>query len=255
MNLRDVQGDARVAARAAAMAAFTAAMVQGYRLGVTVRPSEEDALRERWMRRWASGLLRVFGVEERTVGPAAPAATRGRLVIMNHRSPLDILLAIRHFGGTVLSRADLARWPLLGWAATHGATIYVDRDDPRSGMRALRQVRRRLEAGHTVTVFPEGTTLRGDEVRPFYEGAFAVLRGLDVELMPAGVAYEAGSEFVDEGFVDYMRRMAARPRTRVAVCEGQPQPSGGPSAAATAAQMRQVVQGLVTRAREAFAAP
>ena len=78
-----LQGDARVAARAAAMAAVTAAMVQGYRMRVAMG-TDDVALRDRWMRRWASALLRVFGIEEVAVGAAAPRATGGRLVVMNH---------------------------------------------------------------------------------------------------------------------------------------------------------------------------
>jgi 1-acyl-sn-glycerol-3-phosphate acyltransferase len=203
---------------------------------------------QRWAQHWARGLLAVFGVEQHWArAPIAPA-TKARLVVANHRSPLDIILMLQHFGGSVLARHDLERWPVLGRAAREGGTIFVDRDDPNSGLHAIREIRRRLLAGQTVIVFPEGTTHRGDTVAAFRGGAFAAVRGLDVELLPVGLAYEPGAEFVGEGFADYVARMSRRHRTRVGLCAGQAVPAQG-SRDAIAARMQEEVQALVTRAR------
>lgn len=176
------------------------------------------------------------------------AAKSARLVVSNHRSPLDILLLLERFGGVVLSRADLANWPILGPAARKAETIFVDREDTLSGVLAVRALRDRLAQDHTVVVFPEGTTSAGDAVRPFQQGAFAAARGLPVEIVPVGIAYPPGSEFLDETFTQHMTRMARRPRTEVACVIGEPRPmpatrKGIPEA------LRADVQELVYRAR------
>jgi 1-acyl-sn-glycerol-3-phosphate acyltransferase len=209
--------------------------------------------RERLVQHWAGGLLRVFGVQATVVGPLPPAPRRARLVVANHRSPLDILLMLYHFGGCVLSRADLERWPILGAAAREGGTIFVDRNDARSGVKAIREIRRRLTAGRTVIVFPEGTTFRGDEVRPFQGGAFSAVRGLDAELLPAGIAYEPGAEFFEETFGQHVGRVAARPRTRVALCFGRALEAAG-ERQGMADRTHAEVQMLVDRARAALPA-
>jgi 1-acyl-sn-glycerol-3-phosphate acyltransferase len=239
-------------ARATAMGGWTLAVAQTaiLHMHLTKEPARE-ALRQRWVQLWASGLLSVFGVEQHWVGGLPPPARRARLVVANHRSPLDILLMLRCFGGSVLGRHDLEGWPLLGWAARHGGTIFVNRDDPRSGVKAIREIRRRLRAGQTVIVFPEGTTHRGDEVRPLQGGAFAAVRGLDAELVPVGISYDPGAEFVDESFVEHIGRVAQRRKTRVALCVGEPVTVGA-DRDAMAASMQQRIQALVQSARVAL---
>ncbi len=251
---RRVLGAALASARTAALGAWTIGVGQAALLHARIAPgAPQITLRQRWVQLWARGLLRVFGVEQRWLaladerqGPAGP-----RLVVANHRSPLDIILMLGHFRGSVLGRHDLEGWPVLGWAARHGGTIFVDREDARSGVKAIREIRRRLSGGQTVIVFPEGTTHGGDQVRPFQGGAFAAVRGLQAELVPVGIAYEPGSEFVEESFGRHLGRMAQRSKTRVALCVGQPRPAQG-NREAMAAQMHDDVQALVHKARAAL---
>jgi 1-acyl-sn-glycerol-3-phosphate acyltransferase len=242
-------GPLRSGARAAAMITFTAGITQTALLRLRFcSQGERPTVAQRWVQRWASGLLRLFGVEQHWGSALPPAPERARLIVANHRSPIDIILMLQHFRGSVLARHDLAHWPVMGRAAREGDTIFVDRKDPRSGVRAIREIRRRLQAGKTVIVFPEGTTFAGDEVRPFLGGAFAAVNGLDVEVLPVGIAYEPGAEFVDEGFLAHLSRAAQRPKTRVALCAGEPHPADG-DRAGLARTMRAQVQALVHAAR------
>ncbi len=243
------RGRARSFARTASMGLWTSALLVGVRLhqSVSDRP-QRQAVWERWMRLWTRGLGVVFGVDEVLANSAPEPAKGARLVVANHRSPMDIPLLLGHFGGCVLSRDDLARWPILGLAARWAGTIFVNRDDVNSGVAALRQIRRRLRQGWTVILFPEGTTFRGDEVRTFQPAAFAATRGLDVEVLPVGIAYEPGSEFVDESFLQHLGRVAARPTTRVALSFGPGRPAAG-SRRALAQEIQAEVQQLVHLAR------
>jgi 1-acyl-sn-glycerol-3-phosphate acyltransferase len=244
-----VAGPLRSAARGAAMIAWSASMTQAALLRLRLcAPARRAEVAERWVQGWAQGLLVLFGVRQRWSGAPPARANGARLVVANHRSPIDILLMLQHFGGSVLARHDLSSWPVMGRAAREGGTIFVDRSDPHSGVKAIREIRRRLRDGKTVIVFPEGTTHEGDEVRPFLGGAFAAVRGLPAEVVPVGIAYEPGAEFVDEGFVAHLRRVAQRPATRVALCVGEALPAAG-DRTTLAADMRKAVQDLVARAR------
>jgi 1-acyl-sn-glycerol-3-phosphate acyltransferase len=250
-SLERAVGLCRSATRALTLGAFTLSMTQLYlahRLAQS--PVKRDAWRVRWVRAWAAGLLRTFGVARHIGGEPILEASGARLVVANHRSPLDIILMLELFGGTVLSRADLRGWPILGSAAECGGTIFVDRDDGRSGVRAIREMRRRLQAGQTVIVFPEGTTHRGDEVRPLLGGAFSAARGLDAEILPVGIAYEPGSEFVDESFTEHVARVAQRSQTRVGVCIGTPSRGGAHrDRVEMAVAVQRDLQALVAHAR------
>lgn len=249
---KSVLGPALAATRAAGLGVWTVGVAQTALLHSRfVRDDAQTELRQRWVQLWARGLLEVFSVQRHAVGSLPPPPRKARLVVANHRSPLDIILMLGCFRGSVLGRHDLEGWPLLGWAARHGNTIFVDREDARSGVKAIREIRRRLSAGQTVIVFPEGTTHRGDEVHPFQGGAFSAVRGLDAELLPVGIAYDPGSEFVDETFGEHLGRMAQRRRTRVALCVGEARPALL-DREAMASQLRTDVEALVRKARTAL---
>jgi 1-acyl-sn-glycerol-3-phosphate acyltransferase len=210
-----------------------------------------DALRDRWVRAWSSSLLRTFGVRVLASG-TVPARGRGHLVVANHRSTADVLALLHTFGGRMVSRADLAGWPLVGAAARAVGTVFVDRADAASGAGAVRAIRTHLAAGSTVIVFPEGTTYPGDEVRPFLSGAFIAALRSGADVVPVGLAYETGSgaAFFKETFTAHLARVAAADPSRVAMCIGTP--IGIPEktrAAHLAARAQAEVQRLVAAAR------
>lgn len=214
----------------------------------TASPEELAALKHQTKLRTAAGMLDVFGVE--VVGQSSLAkASRPRLIVANHRTAFDIGVLMSVLGGTFLSRSDLAGWPVVGRLAKAGDTIFVDRGNRSSGARAIRSIRRHLKAGLDVIVFPEGATFAGDEVRPFRGGAFAAARGLEVDVLPVGLAFPEGSEYVEKDFVTHLRDIAARRRTVVGVCFGESFETRGTKESALRAE--EEVRKLVRRAREA----
>jgi 1-acyl-sn-glycerol-3-phosphate acyltransferase len=198
--------------------------------------------------RVCSDVLQILGVSVTRSGERVRKSSRGQLIVANHRTALDIGVLMSELGGAFLSRSDVADWPIAGRLARYAGTIFVDRADKRSGARAIRSIRRRLKEGGTVIVFPEGTTYAGDEVRPFKGGAFAALRGLDVDILPVGLAYPQGTEFVTPGFVTHIRGIAARPTTPMHLCVGEAFRAEG-NARHTSSQVRDIVHHLVINAR------
>src|SRR5687768_1425661 len=87
-----VAGPLRSALRALALAAWTAGMTQAAVGALRFAPVAQRRLRaQRWARAWARGLLEVFGVDARWLGARVGPAAGARLVLANHRSPLDII--------------------------------------------------------------------------------------------------------------------------------------------------------------------
>ncbi|HLT39961.1 MAG TPA: lysophospholipid acyltransferase family protein [Enhygromyxa sp.] len=249
----------RVPVRAAGMIGWTSVMLAGVESHKLVDRKLADGhaqeqIFDRYMRTWTAGLLRMFAVDLQIVGRLPPPAAGPRMVISNHRSALDIGVLLTHFGGSVLSRADLQDWPLLGLAARKAQTIFVDRDSKHSGAQAIRAIREQLQRGRTVSVFPEGTTFAGDEVRPFNAGAFVAARKLDVEYVPVGIAYPAGCEFTEASFVEHVAAVAERPRTPAVMAVGEPLRIDG-RANQVAERLHGDVQRLVDRARSALERP
>lgn len=212
-----------------------------------------DSIFDAHERRWARAMLWFGGFE---VSLAAPPPARGDatwLVVSNHRSAVDIPVLLTEFSCSILSHAGVSRWPIVGLAARRAQTIFVTREDKKSRSSALRGIRAMLRRGRSVSLFPEGTTFTGDEVRPFRRGAFGVTQGLEVQLVPVGLAYAPGEEFVEDSFGEHVMNIGRRGGGRVAMSVGAPIPA--PAEAAEAADLLQAaVQAEVRRARAHFEA-
>jgi lyso-ornithine lipid O-acyltransferase len=243
----------RRACRIAGFGAITAAMLPAFLARRrTVRPEAREELRDRWMGAWCASLLGMFGVHVLSNSLPVLGRDRGHLIVANHRSTADILILLRTFGGQMVSRADLARWPLVGPGARAVGTVFVDRSDAVSGASAVRTIRTLLTKGSKVIVFPEGTTFVGDEVRSFHAGAFVAALGSGADIVPVGLAYETGSgaAFVNESFRAHLARMAAAAASRVAVCACEPIEIGEKARAADLRDRAHArVQELVAEAR------
>lgn len=204
-----------------------------------------------WKRKWSRGAVKIVGLDVHVVsGTPSWESERGRIIISNHRTPLDIMALLYLFGGHFLANHRVERAPIIGAGARRIGTVFVDRDDRKSGVGAIRALRRLLEEKKTVIVFPEGTTFGGDEVRPFKGGAFTAGNGLDVDIVPVGFAYTPGHEFADGKTGAHVRSFLSRPRTPSWVSIGDPIPF--PTARKGLEEsMREKVQELVLRSRRA----
>lgn len=222
------KGRARQAYRASGFLATTAAMLPLYlthhRLATETK---RDAVRDLWVKRWARALLELFAIDVAIGGPIPPPTRRGergRLIVSNHRSAIDIGVLLATFGGTMVSRADLATWPVVGRAARSVGTVFVDRSNAKSGASTIREIQKHLEDGQTIAIFPEGTTFAGDEVRSFHGGGFIAAARAGASILPVGLAYPSasGAAFVDETFVAHLGRMARSRATRMGLAIGKP---------------------------------
>lgn len=243
-------GATRAAIRATSFMVWTTGAVAAYHTLRRLDPGVETwPRRRRMVARWAGAIPPIFGLQVWQHGTAPPDTDTTYLVVANHRSPLDILLCIHLIGGVVLAHHGVADMPVIGSAARCNETIFVDQEDRASGAMAVRAMRTCLREGRNVIVFPEGNTFEGDEVRPFHAGAFVAARGLsNVAVLPVGLAYEPGAEFVDETFGTHLFRMSANRRTGVWATIGTPRPV---PARGEESMVRDEVQALVDRSATA----
>lgn len=258
MSLVDqVRSNTRQALRTGGLIGLTGGLIPVFLAALERAPdAEKDIVRDRWVRRWARALLSLFSISlvvEGDVPPATRPGARGRLVVANHRSVIDIGVLLATFGGTMVSRDDVAGWPVLGHAARAVGTVFVDRKSKKSGAATLRAIQKRLEEGETIVLFPEGTTFAGDEVHKFHPGSFVAAARANAEVLPVGLAYPvaSGAAYLDESFKSHLGRLAKSTSTRAAVVAGAPiSMSAGMDIGTTVEEIRAEVTRLVGRARE-----
>ncbi|MTH99225.1 1-acyl-sn-glycerol-3-phosphate acyltransferase [Roseibium sp. RKSG952] len=93
-------------------------------------------------------------------------------VVANHTSWLDIFALNARKRVYFVSKAEVAKWPVIGWLARATGTVFIERD--RKKAREQTQIfEERLKAGHKLLFFPEGTSTDGLRVLPFKTTLFA----------------------------------------------------------------------------------
>ncbi len=243
---------ARVGVRGLGLASIIAGECGALWLEARVRDvtfERQDA----YVRSWSRRMLAVMGVQvldDPGLGLLPMVPPTGRLIVSNHRSMLDILVLLSRFGGHILSKDDLQRWPLIDRLAAVAGTLYVDRSSSASGAASIRKVGDRLSHGRAVTVFAEGTTYPGDEVRPFHAGAFLAVTRTGGEVLPLGLAYqEPEAIYWQESLGQHGRRLLEQPSITVAMSLGNILPAAGQTTKRVTAATWTAVQSAVERSR------
>lgn len=174
-----------------------------------------------YFKAWSKTLLTLFSVRLDLAFETGNKPDSGQLVISNHSSPLDIVILAYIFHGRFLSQIEIKHWPLIGYAARKLGTIFVNRGNAQSGMQAMTEIRKQLKMpGQPVVLFPESVASTGDKINRFRRGAFSAAKNTGIEVIPVGMAYPPGTEWIDETFVQHLRRVAVRPGGTIAVRVG-----------------------------------
>lgn len=169
------------------------------------------------VQRWTvRGLLRCCGVRLRVRGaPAWGADGRAVLVVAQHVSWLDALALPAVAPVSLVARADLAGWPVLGAAARRGHTVFLDRAALRQLPEVVDQVAAALGEGRSTAVFAEGTTWCGTAHGRFRPALLQAAVDAGVDVVPVALRYTgkdgfptAATAFVgEETFTDSLRRI------------------------------------------------
>lgn len=137
-------------------------------------------------RAWAVGLLRAFGVRLRVRG--RPPVRRA-LLVSNHISWLDILVLLAVSPARLLAKHEVRAWPLIGWLAAAGGTVFIDRSRPKRLPATVAAVAAALRAGGVVAVFPEGTTWCGNATGRFRPAMFQAAIDAGAVVAPLRLRY------------------------------------------------------------------
>ena len=148
-----------------------------------------ESLDAHTIRAWSRMMVRLFGMRVRRFGTPLPGAA---LFVANHVSWIDITLLHSQRVVGFVAKAEIARWPLVGWLASRGGTIYHHRGDNDSLHGVMHQMLQRLQAGKAIGVFPEGRTLDGGAVVVFHARIFQPAVLAQVPAQPVALKYGAG---------------------------------------------------------------
>lgn len=135
-------------------------------------------------------VLRALGVRVvgRKKGHRRPAGGP-HLVAANHVSYVDILVIASLRPSVFITSIELRNTFPLGMLAWFGGSIFVERRSPAGLKKEIRDIEAVLQDGHSVVLFPEGTTSDGATVQPFKNSLFTAAIATAVPVLPLCLRY------------------------------------------------------------------
>ena len=137
----------------------------------------------RW---WLRAATRLFGVRIQLHGKPAAAPV---LFVANHISWLDIPVLGGLVEASFLAKAEVRRWPVIGFLAARTGTLFIERGRPGASDQAIRTLRETLCAGRSVVLFPEARTSDGTCVRRFHGRLLQAAIDCGVAVQPVAIRY------------------------------------------------------------------
>lgn len=138
------------------------------------------------LRVWSAVWFRLVGIRHRNIYRHRPDPARQYIFVLNHISYLDAAIAVESIRQPfrALGRHDLKRIPVFGWIY-RAFVIMVDRGNKEDRARSLVDLRRALDHGISILIFPEGTFNETDQpLKSFYNGAFRIAIETQTPILP-----------------------------------------------------------------------
>ncbi|MBR9922902.1 MAG: 1-acyl-sn-glycerol-3-phosphate acyltransferase [Bacteroidetes bacterium] len=175
-----------------------------------------------YRRRWARRATPMLGMRLRERG--IPAYSDTCIFIGNHRSYTDPVIALREIKALPVAKAEVSKWPLIGFAARATGIMFVKRESRKSRHSTLDAMLESLQDGFPVLIYPEGTTHVDPQTAPFRKGAFGLAARHGYPIVPIAIDYgKTGDAWVgDDQFVPHFFRTFGKWKTDVWIEYGPP---------------------------------
>ena len=194
----------------------------------------------RIIKAWAARLIDWLGIRivvkglENVASPSAQSCgvtpgEKGRLVVSNHVSFLDIFTLDAVLPSGFVAKAEIAKWPVFGRIAKAVGTIFIERGNKRALLGIGASMKSAIEAGRTLLMFPEGTTSDGTGLLKLHANLFDAAAKTGANVIPVVLRYKSRGEITtapayvgDTGLFECLWSVVNTPDLTVEVIVGQP---------------------------------
>lgn len=149
----------------------------------------------KYMQWFCRKMCNVFNLEIKKHGQVDQSATA--LWVSNHVSWLDILVLGSSARVFFLAKAEIESWPIVGFLAKSGGTLFIKRGSGDSG-KVREQIRQFLTQDIPVLFFPEGTTSDGTSIKRIHGRILGAALAAEKPIQVALICYVNQSGQLDE---------------------------------------------------------
>jgi 1-acyl-sn-glycerol-3-phosphate acyltransferase len=139
---------------------------------------------------WASVMVWILDISVTANEEIMNLNSSHHLSASNHQSYLDVIIIASMISTLFVAKKDVQSWPILGWLASLGGTLYIDRKAFRGAKNSMIDIEKALLNNCNVHIFPEGTSSNGETIFPFRSSLFNAALNAHCAVLPITVNYE-----------------------------------------------------------------
>jgi 1-acyl-sn-glycerol-3-phosphate acyltransferase len=135
---------------------------------------------------WSRLIVFVIGCKITVTGRENVPRTGGVCFVSNHGSYFDIPLLMGYCGRVLgfIAKKELLFVPILNlWIAMLGG-LFIERKNPRSGLKTINKGIEKIKAGGAMIIFPEGHRSHGQGLLPFHPGSLKLATQSEAVIVP-----------------------------------------------------------------------
>lgn len=138
-------------------------------------------------------MLWVSGTKLTVIGEENVPKDKAVLYVGNHRSYFDILITYARCPGLTgyIAKKEMEKAYLLRDWMRKLHCLFLDRSNPREGLKTILQGIEYIKQGISICIFPEGTRNRTDEMLPFKEGSLKIAEKSGCLIIPMALSNTA----------------------------------------------------------------
>lgn len=139
---------------------------------------------------WARKLIELSGSEVEVVGEENLPKDETVLFVSNHQGNFDIPLLLGYIDKpkAFMAKKEMEKMPMVSTWMKYMQCVFMDRDNPRESLKAIKQGSEKLKEGYSMVIFPEGTRSEDGQLKDFKQGAFKLATKSKVPIVPVTIS-------------------------------------------------------------------
>lgn len=149
---------------------------------------------EKMVKLYFKGALKIMGVKVGQKG-YNNIPNDSMLFVSNHTSYMDILVLGSKIKVRFTPKIEISKWPIINFLVKMSLPVYIHRNASKS-LEQKQNIKKIIEGGDSILIFPESTTNDGIDVLPFKSSLFSVAEPEDddhaddhIAIQPISIVY------------------------------------------------------------------
>lgn len=165
---------------------YTVAIPKVNRLGKSGSIQEKRKYADDISKRWCEILIGSTGSTVEVVGLENIPQEGSVLFVSNHQGYFDIPILLQYLPKSLgfLAKIEIKKWPVIGKWLLCLEGVFIDRNDIRQSLTAIKTTTEALKSGQSIVIFPEGTRSKSSELGAFKPGSLKPAQRANVPIVP-----------------------------------------------------------------------